>query len=267
MSRDATKFGLPRGRLTWNPDFQATLSDKNLWTGSVTFTCNIADVIALKPELKSPCQEPGFEFMGLVGLEVKNNEGDTATVNCRYSGTVSPDFGIDDPEEETPKTSSMAIGVSLEPITSHKQFKDLTQAEWTIVSLFQKGLYVAGKITNGVVETLLPNTYDSKLGIVTLEGDKLKKLIGYLNKGVDRYLAAHQVYRVNYTSNNRPTAAELNKVGYVTNAPGAPVVNDRDWLYMGVNYSESGDVYDITQEWELSGPGKNDPYLYKEPEE
>ena len=114
MSRPATIFGLPQGSITWNPDFKASLDDKNLWTASATFTCRLANLTSLLPLLKSSCQESGFSFMSLNGLDIANNEGDTATVTCKYTGTQSPDFNIDDPDPKY--SSSMGITTAEEPI-------------------------------------------------------------------------------------------------------------------------------------------------------
>lgn len=259
MSRDATKFGIGRGKITWNPDFQANLDNKGLWTGSITFTCNSEDVISLKPDLKAPCQEPGWSFMLLVGLDVRNNEGGTATVNCKYSGATKSDleFGFDDgPEEST----SQSISVSTEPIQSHPRYKDLTPSDWAIVNNFKNGAYKVGRMEGGLIMSLLPNVHDSNISAIEVTGERLQELLGFMNKGIESYLAPHQVYRIDYTSNTEPSTSRIEGVGYIENLPPAP--DGKNWLYMGMTYTETSGVYSVSLEWELSGPGGWNETLY-----
>lgn len=267
MSRDATIFGLPQGNITWNPDFKASLDDKGLWTGSNSFTCRLHNLTQLIPDLGASCQEPGFDFMYMIGADVSNNEGDTAVVSCRYSGTVSPDYEFDGDNPNLKKTFSMAISVSEEPIETHPRYDELTADQRNIVQQFKAGRYKIYKTVDGVITKVISRVDDLNVGSFDIAASEpLTDLVTKINKGFISYLVPNQVFRVSYTQNSKPPAALLNMTGYIKNAEDAPTVGDgRNWLLIGVNYSSESGVYSITEEYQLSGPGGWNTEIYTKP--
>jgi hypothetical protein len=274
MSRQPTRFGLPQGSLTFNPDFKATKDDKGLWTGSITFTCRMEDVTNLLPENGSPCQEAGFNFMQLIGLDVANNEGGTATVTCKYSGTVSPDYGFDeDDDANIPYTSSLSVATSEEPIETHPRYRTgdnaLSSEERVLVSDFKASRLKVNEVNDetGVVTSLITRIDDAEIGIVTVDNPLLQELLGKILKGIVSYVEPRPVYRYNITQKNPPTSSQLNAVGKIGNAQKAPPIGEgRNWLLLAVNYDFDGTVYNISYEWNLSGVGGWDEDLYGEQE-
>lgn len=270
MSRQPTRFGLPVGNLTFNPDFKATRDDKGLWTGSITFTCRMEDLTNLLPADGSPCQENGFSFMSLIGLDVANNEGGTATVTCKYSGTVSPDYGFDD-DDNIPFTSSLSVATSEEPVETHPRYTTgegaLTSEERVLVSDFKASRLKVNAVDeqNGLVTSLITRIDDSDIGIITVDNPLLQELLGKILKGIVSYIAPRPVYRYNITQTSPPPSTQLNAVGTVGNAQKAPAIDGgRNWLLMAVNYDFDGTVYNISYEWNLSGIGGWDEDLYGE---
>jgi hypothetical protein len=262
-SRPATKFGLRAGNITWNPDFTATQDDKNLWTGSVSFTCNYADIPNLVPYLKSPCQEPGWGFMLLTGVTVSNNEGDTGVVTCKYTGTSTPDYEFGDEE-----TNSSSLGTTVEetPIEQHPKYKDVTDIDKQLMQELKNGRFKLAKTQPE--DALLFETRVDDEGVEQIEfTDELAiELAGLISKGILTYLNATPIYRYNYTSILKPKASVLNKVGKIEENPkDAPAVSgSRNWLMTAINYDQSGNSYNISTEFRLSGEGGWNPLIYSE---
>jgi hypothetical protein len=266
-SRPATKFGLPQGNITWNPDFTATRDDKGVWTGSVTFTCNYADIPNLVPYLKSPCQEPGWSFMGLTGVTVNNNEGDTGTVSCKYSGMVTPDyeFGDEEPEDNVLTDSSrMSTTIEETPIEQHPKYKDVTDVDKQLMQELKNGRFKLAK--DQPEDALLFETRVDDEGVEQIEfTDELAiELAGFISQGILTYLNPVSIYTYTYPSNKKPSANVLNKVGKVEPNPrNAPAVSaGRDWLMTALNYEDDGVVFTITGEFRLSGIDGWNPLIY-----
>lgn len=270
MSRPATLFGLGSQRIIWNPDFQATRDDKNLWTGSVSFTCRRSDATSLIPALGSPCQEPGWSFMLLNGTDVSNNEGDTVVVTCKYTGLESTGFETDelDPNSVSAYTKSMNVSTVEEPIETLKKFRDnLTQEQKNVVSQFKAGRAKILKLIDGKIRQLVSIVEDEEVKIIDVPDDsRFQELLTLINDGVETYLVPKPVYRYSYNSRSEPPASLLNDVGDIGNPPKAPsVTGGRNWLLIGVtyDYERTTRIYKITQEWLLSGPGGWDTDVYE----
>ena len=263
MSTPATIHGLPASLITWNPDFKATRDDKNLWTGSCTFTCRRANLTNLIPAIGSPCQEPGFTFMFLKTVDVANNEGDTATVTCNYSGTSTPEFSFD--RNNVPYTSSMSISTTEEPIETLKKYRtQLTQEDKNTVAEFKAGRYKIKKVVDGEITELISRTADNSAKIVYLTDPLLKELINKINSGIVAYLVPKPIYRYSYTSKKKPSGNLLNDVGKIKTPPKAPDVSGgRNWLVMSINYDYSSNLYNISEEYMLSEEGGWDTDIYE----
>jgi hypothetical protein len=92
----------------------------------------------------------------------------------------------------------------------------------------------------------------------------LQELITKINDGIVSYLVPKPVYRYNITQNTPPKPNQLNSVGKIGNPPKAPpVAGERTWLLIGITYDYNGSVYNISQEWMLSGKGGWDTAIYE----
>lgn len=267
MSRPATKFGLRLGSITWNDDFKANLDDKGLWTGSVSFTCNYADVPKILPKLKSPCQEPGWSFMSLKGVDVNNNSGDTAVVNCQYTGTVTPEFQFDeeDPEEveKSTSSSSMASTVTESPLEQHPKYAAVTDTDKQKMQELKNGRFKLAATQSEGKLTFITRVDDEGVEKIEFTDPLAIELATFIAKGVFTYLQATPVYRYTYTSTKKPTGSALNQVGKISTPVDAPSVSGgRNWLMTALNYEQDGNSYSITGEYRLSGVDGWDTLIY-----
>jgi hypothetical protein len=267
-SRPATKFGLPQGNITWNPDFTATQDDKGVWTGSVTFTCNYSDIPRLLPELRSPCQEAGWNFMQLVGITVNNNEGDTGTVSCKYSGTVSPDYEFGDEEDPDITTltdsSNMSSTVEETPIEQHPKYKDVTDKDKQLMQELKNGRFKRAEVQPEDARLFETRVDDEGVEQIEFTDELAIELADFISSGVLTYLNATPIYTYTYPSPKQPTASVLNKVGKIEpNPKGAPSVTEgRNWLMTALNFDYDGVIYTISGEFRLSGKGGWDERIY-----
>jgi len=250
----ATIMGIQSGFIKWNPDFQASEDDKGKITASESFTCRLSDVTQLLPVSGSTCQHPGWTLLKYNGFNVENIEGDLAKVNVSYIGYRGEDGDFDFDNEEIVNGYSTELGITTgeEPIETNYRFKDISTAEKKTIQ----------KVKNGQLEEDpgTPYSYrppgDPSATPETISSDLGKELVDLILKGITSFLQPGQIWRVTYTSKNKPSSAILNKVGKITSAKGAPSVSEsRNWLFIGCSVSESARIYTITLEWQLSGPG------------
>lgn len=270
-SRPATIKGLPLGSITWNPDFRATLDDEGVWTGSVSFTCRYADIPNLLPYKGSPCQEAGWYFMALNGIEVSNNEGDTGVVTCKYKGSVTPDYGFDDQETDKAEleaiaSSNISSSVNETPIEQHPKYIDVSTEDKQLMQELKNGRFKRSKTQpeDGAV-------YESKVDDIGVQIIKFTdplaiELSNFISKGVLTYLDPTVIYSVTFGQKKQPRGSEIGEVGKIystpLNAPNVPA--GRDWLMTAMNYQQDGKIYKITAEFRLSGEGGWEPLIYGE---
>lgn len=118
--------------------------------------------------------------------------------------------------------------------------------------------------------------------------------------GVDSFMDfANGIWRATRTTNTRPTSL-LGEIGSIMTPPGSPpdvtdnrpyyyiqiprrtlsgggfsydyynarlasrTIGSRDWLYMGLNYTQRGGAFVETHQWLLSGPGGWNTAIYQE---
>lgn len=271
MSRKATVYGLGSRRIIWNPDFQASRDDKNLWTGSVSFTCHMNDLTSLIPDLGSACQEQGWSFMYMNGTEVANNEGDTAVVTCKYTGLQSAEYegGGFDPNAVGVYTKGLNISTVSEPVETLKKYRDnLSLLEKQYVAEFKEGKLKISKVVASKITQLVTQVDDLETRFIEVpDNSEFQELLTVINDGVEEVLVPKPVYTYSYNSRSEPTSSELNDVGKVSNnPPRAPSVGGgRNWLLQGItfDYDPSIRIYKITQEWLLSGEGGWDERIYE----
>lgn len=248
----ATIQGLPNGQIEWFNDFTANRNSDGKWTGSESFQCRLANAAMLIPVKGFPCTLPGWEFLKTTDVDVKNIEGDLALVTLRFGGVLEGDDGGDGGDEtldENSYTYELGITVGDEPVEQNFHFATVSKEEKKIIQNIKIGKYEQKKD--------VPFTYlDSQDNEFVIASDLGKELVGYIIIGVDTYLHPGQIWRATFTSNSLPPASILNSVGKITSAQGAPpIADDRNWLFLGINLTETDGVFTITYEWQLSGPG------------
>lgn len=255
---DPTIYGVQVGDFTWNPDFSATKNDKSMWSGSESFTCRLEDVSTLLPANNTPCTLDGWEFLLFTGCTVNNIEGGLATVTCSYGGTEedASDFG----DINDSATYEMGITTSEEPIESHNRYKDVDPGELQIIQNLKNG---SVKQVKDTPYNFIPTSDHEKAEKFVITSDLGKELCDKIQRGIESYLNAVQIWRVSFVSNTMPSAAILNAVGKITSAVGAPALaGGRNWLFIGCNMNQKDRVYNVSYEWQLSDDGGWDADLY-----
>lgn len=255
----ANNFGEPNNARIGN-DFSAEVDNKGKWSGSETYTAPFNNVQPLIPNIGSPCPRAGWEFLTVESFRIDNVHGNLCTISVKYAGPADPDFSYDGATAED-FTYELGITSSEEPIETHPKYQkpeDVPTAEKEII----------GNVKLGMLKRETPTGYtfkdihDGK--IYTISSVLGKELVDFILAGVQSYFRARQTWRERYQTNSLPEASQLNAVGKITNQPkgSPPLAADRDWLFVGMNTSQEGNVYTIVSEYELSGAGGWEPKLY-----
>jgi hypothetical protein len=156
-------------------------------------------------------------------------------------------------DEESIPVYELQIGTSDEPIEVHPDF--VTK----IGGRPSRPLNGAYFIDPGTGD----QTTDDKIGtfekFVLIHNDEKNKLAGIM-----AYLDASEViWRKKYTARSRP--GDMGDVGTI-DTPEGPNPNlgkGRNWLYIGMSYTERGDVFSVAKEWKGSARGGWNPLLYE----
>jgi len=254
---------LPADSAEWQADFAAALDENGQWTATQSFKCRPQDVLNLIPARGDDCQEDGFEILKFISAQVVETKGDGwRQVVCNYRGTIY-DFNEDDPASIEPTYNTSVVAQS-EPIESHPNFKDLSAEDWTYAQWYKDGRLLRNPdnyteivkyiwVCTGEDENEVCNwKIDDENPIAA--SDELKQLFEAYDKGISAYYSPRITFSMRYSSNQPIPASTLNKIGKTDTPQNAPAVGaGREWLAMGVNSDQSGDVYDVEQEWLLSG--------------
>lgn len=256
-----TVHGLNRGTIRWADDFKADEDEQGIITATQSFHCYLDEFFTVSPKKGSPCQEPGWEILLLKKLSVSNAKGGVGKVECTYGGVNENDFDFGD--EDNPRTFSLGISVSEEPIETHVRYKDIPVKEKELIQNIKEGRY---REAEGEANKYIKNGDSANGAKFALVDEMAIELAGKLKKGIDSYVVPNQIWRTSFISKTNVSAAKLNAVGKITTAPGAPTVSDdRDWLFIGASVDQVGDLFNITYEWRLSGPGGWDAEIYSIP--
>jgi len=260
--------GIQRGRLVWQPDFQAELSSEGKWSGSLSFICHGEDAVTLMPAKGASCPEVGFSFMGLDSVSVATLEGGLKQVTCKYAaGGESGDFGFDDPT--TTGRSELAISVSEEPLETNSRYKEVSEEDLYKIQDLKSGRYKVLPPVEGEPTKYVQRVDGEGVKEISFSEELAAELASKITRGFTTYLQANQIYRLTVVSNSEVSAAKLNKVGKITSAPGAPEVGgSRNWLFMGVTSTNEGNrAFTHTFEWRLSDVSGWDEDIYSGEEE
>lgn len=261
----ATIIDLDRNEFIWNPTFQAKMDTKGKWTGSESFTCRMKDVTRVLPTVGSYCQMEGFSFMTLSEFAIQNIEGDLCEVTCSYSGYSENQFTFDTDTPSNLDNYVYDLQIQQEESDIGAFYKFLVddpipKAEWITIRSYRSGLY---SILDAANYTFYATGDKTKAQVAAVNTTLGRKLLDYLAVGVESFIWPRQVWRVSYTTKDRPAAAKLNDVGKITTPPGAPALAaGRSWLFTGINVQENDKIFTISEEYLLSDIGGWDTFLY-----
>lgn len=247
------------GVMEWSKDFTAERQDdKGKFVGSWTYDCHIDDIFRFMPATGAPCVKPGWEFLKVSGLDVESIQGKVASIKVKFNGfPEGDDFGFGD-ESINGYTIDESTSSVEEPISTHPQF-DGIGAEKYILKRYKNGELI--RDLDNIYNFYPAELVDGKLAdSVKVESDAGKKLLEYIDNGVEKYLKPQIRRTISWSSDTKPTTTnEIGKIGTPTQGGDKPpgIVN---WLLLGFTVSYSNKVWTATEEW-LGGDW--DDYLYE----
>lgn len=265
---DVTVIGdLKRGVIVWTDDFTASRNSENLWEGSESYYVYQPYLVNNIPNRGGACRHPGFDFLKCDSVELANESGGIYKVTVQFKGYYTITGGGDGGSND--KNVDLQITLNQEPLLSHKEFAietNISDAEKEAIRGLLDGKWEAVDASSS---KYVLQKFGDEATSITVTSDEGKKFVDYIFNGVTSYLLPQQVFRYSYMSDELPSASLLNDVGKIKDPPAksdAPAVSsNRNWLFMGVSCSQYGDdVFQITEEYMLSGLGGWDEFLYEE---
>jgi hypothetical protein len=105
-------------------------------------------------------------------------------------------------------------------------------------------------------------TFDDISGsLVSGDTARCRSLYGYLAKGVESYYVPSMVVRKTYQASSPPSGGKVGKISSPGGAvPGAP--SGATFLLISVSARGTSGAYTVTEEYEMSGEGGWDTFLY-----
>jgi hypothetical protein len=192
---------------------------------------------------------PTYSTLLMYEYVVTREPGDMGRIDATYRGVLA-EYPLDFIQED------VSVATSAEPIETHPLFAYPPTAPpvtVTQINLVQKAL------ANNV-------TPDPTLIVPASAADSYYQR---KRRGYDSYLRRGTTYRQNYCATAAPT--DYTHVGYIqtptdtTSAPPPPAGSPQNYICTGISWRRMGGVYYVTKEWQLSGPGGWDTFLYTMP--
>ena len=207
---------------------------------------------------------PIFTFMTLDSSEIALS-GAWAVLSGSY-------VGLQDEYDDSSPTYELVVGLSEEPIETHPKWA--THIGGTATAPKNGAIYE--KVANGQPTTVQRGggTTATNKGFLfkafelcydpdrnTASTDKLN---AYAK--ITHYLSACQVtWKRNSTK--KLTASQIHKVGYIDTpkGPAPSLPSPRKWLNMGITQSQTGKIYQVSEEWRASDVRGWIPDIYTRP--
>jgi hypothetical protein len=246
---------LQPGQVEWQAGFTAAQDETGRWTAVHVFKCFSNEVLILTPRKGDACTKDGYDPLAFTSSQTTDIVGSPlSSVTCTYKGTIYTSDGDEDEEDILPTYNTSNVTQS-EPIESHDNFKTLSSTEWGEVADYKAGRIIRdpedatkfkkqkydGEVYKGFTEDFTPTDLQIELFLA-------------LDKGFTAFHSPRIVHTKSYTSDTDLSAATWNKVGKIDTPSNAPTLGgDRNWLFMGANSDNTGNVFEIEMEWMASG--------------
>ena len=117
------------------------------------------------------------------------------------------------------------------------------------------------KLIKDTVQTPGKTFDDISDALVSGDLGRCRSLYGYLAKGVESYYVPSMVVRKTYQASSPPTGKQVGKIA----SPGGAVAGTpkgATFLLINVSARGTGGAYTVTEEYEMSGEGGWDTFLY-----
>lgn len=213
----------------------AQQAEDGTWSAKVIYRCPWSLVMTLAPR-RNVTRHPDFPVLICNGCSITRlKPGTVAEITASFRGV----FGNEgdpgpNPNPLPDSTEEIITGTGEAPIETHPNF----------------------------VSTL-GGTADAPLNDAVFDDDG--KFVGFaatsIYAGYETYLVPSTTYRRSTPSRTRPSS--VGPVGRLDTQP--PISHDvpgGNWLFTCRSFRRDGGVYDVTEEWLLSGPGGWDSDIY-----
>lgn len=232
-----------RGGLKLQEGSRVRESKDGLTTGTATWECPPEQAYRLAPAIGSA--HPYVKFIKMESREITFRK-DLAVITGDFAG-MDPTKG-----EDSIPVYELQVGTSEEPIEVHPDF--LTKIGGR-PSRPLNGAYFIDPGDGTQTKNDKVGVFEKFTFMHNGEKNKLAAIMAYLD-------ASEVIWRVKYTSKARP-----NDIGSITTieSPDGPNPNlgkGRTWLYVGLSYTERGDVFSISKEWKASARGGWNTLIY-----
>ena len=237
------------------------ISRTGMATCTATFKIVKAQYASLPPLGSS---HPIFTFLTLDSSEIALS-GAWAVLTGNY-------VGLQDKYDDASPTYELVVGLSEEPIETHPKWA--THIGGTATAPINGAIYE--KSVNGQPVTVQRGggTTNNNMGFLfkgfeitydpvtkTAKTDKLNDFAK-----TTHYLSACQV-TWKRTTTRKASATQIAKVGYIDTpkGPAPSLPSPRKWLNMGITQSQTGQVYQVSEEWRASDFRGWNPAIYTKP--
>lgn len=200
--------------------------DDGTWEAQVRYICRWANVLSLAP-VRNTARHPDFPNLICKNCKITRlKPGVVCQLDVSYRGLIGPEELAQAVEETITSTSEA-------PIETHPDFTSILG-----------GNKAAPK--NGAV-------FDTDGKFTGWKSDS-----PYAGK--ESYLIPSTIYRKTTPSRVRPTS--VGPVGTIVSPGIGGGGLDANWLFTVRSWRRDGGVYEVTEEYMLSGPGGFDPTIY-----
>jgi len=238
-----------RDDLILEPGYEVQMDKLGLLTGTVLYQCPAGRELDLMPAIYSA--HPDFDIMLLERARFRRAPG-FSRIECEYAGAILP--GQHEYE--------LGWSTGEEPIQTHPNFSNADAA---------KGLAYQGGVPTGPVgdaKWLNGAVFEQTAGGFWkfLDFSRADPSAADSLYGVESYLDPSQItWRHSYLAKVPP--ADASKVGTIDTPDGTPpsLGTGRNWLYLSLEWTRRGYVYQITKTWRASGKRGWNSKIYAPP--
>lgn len=212
-----------------------TQLEDGTWEGQVIYICRWVNVVSLAPR-RNVARHPDFPGLICNGCSVERlKPGVVAKLTAKYRGIAVPDPVV--PPGTIPpidsSTEEVITSTSDAPIETHPRFVS----------------HIGG-------------TAAAPLNSAKFDSDGVFKgfAAGSAFAGIESYVIPSTIYRRTNPSHIRPLS--LGSVGTIVDPGIGGGSAGANWLYTSKTWRRDGGVYDVTEEYMLSGPGGWNTTIY-----
>lgn len=248
------------GSMEWSKDFEATrIDDKSKYEASWSYNCHVKDIFKFMPATGASCVKEGWEFLQVSGLDVVSIIGVVVEINVKFNGF--PEGEGSEFDDDSKYTIDESTTTTQEPVDTNPKFADIT-TERLILKRYKSGELL--RDTTDPFKFYPAELEDGESAyFVEVTSEAGKKLLEYIDNGVEYYLKPQVTRRISWESKTKGTTTQSpGKIG--TPRTGGDAVGVTNWLFVGLTINKTGKIYTHTEEW-LGGDF--DEYLYTAPTE